>query len=111
MDVLKKGRDMIHTGWRLVGNPLYGNLKPNQQPYRTLVLTKEESSSVDLESLELIESAISFHEKSHVLALPCSLPREVDKDLRYIDYMLMEGTLKSSGVLVSPLTRRARGGF
>lgn len=103
---------MIHAGWRIVANPLYGNLKPNQQPYRTLVLTKEEErSSLDLESLELIESAIRIHENSHILMLPGSLPLEVDKDLRYIDFMLIEETLKSSGLFVRPLVRYARGDF
>lgn len=101
---------MIHTGWRLAANPLYGNLKPSQQPYRTLVLTKTENDAAYFESLELIENAIRSHEKSHILIRPGDLPRDVDEDLRYIDYMLMEETLKSSGVLVCPLTRCARGG-
>lgn len=75
------------------------------------MLTKGEKSFVDLESLELIESAIRSHENSHILMLPGDLPRDVDKDLRYIDYMLMEETLKSSGVFVLPLARYARGGL
>lgn len=103
---------MIHAGWRMVANPLYGNLKPNQQPYRTLVLTKKKDfASLDLESLELIESAIRNYENSHKLMLPGSLPLEVDRDLRYIDFMLIEETLKNSGLFVQPLVRYARGGL
>lgn len=102
---------MIHAGWRLTANPLYGNLKPNQQPYRTLVLTKDENSCVDFESLELIESAIGRYESSHALRLPGELPEDVDKDFRYIDYMLMEETFKIRGVLISPMSRYARGGL
>lgn len=102
---------MVHAGWRLAANPLYGNLKPNQQPYRTLVLTKGENSGVDFESLGLIESAIERYESSHALRFPGELPEAVDKDFRYIDYMLMEETFKISGVLIFPLVRRARGGL
>lgn len=104
---MKKGRDLVHTGWLLVANPLYGNFKPNQQPYRTLVLTEGKAFRVDCESLELIENAINYYQNSHVLRLPGSLPEEVDKDFRYIDYMLMEETFKISGMLLSPLTRHA----
>lgn len=101
---------MIHVGWRLIANPLYGNLKPNQQPYRTLVLAKGESSAVDFESLQLIENAIRYYESSHALRLPGSLPEETDKDFRYIDYMLMEETFRAGGILIRPLTRFARKG-
>lgn len=107
---MKKGRDMVHVGWRLIASPLYGNLKPNQQPYRTLVLTKGESSAVDFESLQFIENAIRYYESSHVLRLPGSLPEETDKDFRYIDYMLMEETFRAGGMLIRPLTRCARKG-
>ena len=40
LDVLKKGRALVHEGWELLASPFYGNFKPNQQPYRTLVLRK-----------------------------------------------------------------------
>lgn len=101
---------MIHTGWRLAANPLYGNLKPNQQPYRTLVLTRCEAGGVDLESLELIESAVRIYEDSPVLRRPGELPRGVARDFRYIDYTLMEETLKMGGLLLSQLTRYAERG-
>lgn len=101
---------MVHVGWRLIANPLYGNLKPNQQPYRTLVLTKGADSAVDFESLQLIENAIRYYESSHTLSLPGSLPEETDKDFRYIDYMLMEETFMAGGMLIRPLTRYARKG-
>jgi len=105
--VLKKGRDMIHAGCLLVSAPLYGNFKPNQQPYRTLVLAKDRSCRVDTESLHLIENAIQFYESSHVLRLPGELPEEMDKDFRYADYMLMEEAFKSCGIFLLPLIRRA----
>lgn len=36
--VLICARDLVHKGWRLANHPLYGNFRPHQQPYRSLVL-------------------------------------------------------------------------
>lgn len=65
------------------------------------------NSRVDFESLELIENAIRYYESSHILRLPGTLPEEADKDYRYIDYVLMEETFMSCGILVFSLTRFA----
>ena len=46
LSVLVMARDLIHKGWKLAANPFYGNLKPNQQPYRTLVLSSEGENQV-----------------------------------------------------------------
>ncbi|WP_165064623.1 GrdX family protein [Desulfovibrio sp. ZJ200] len=36
--VLIRARDLVHRGWRLANHPLYGNFRPHQQPYRSIVL-------------------------------------------------------------------------
>lgn len=100
LDVLKKSRDLVHLGWSLASAPLYGNFKPNQQPYRTLVLTKEQSSAVDAESLTLIENAVRFYESSPAVRAPGEQQDAVERDFRYVDYMLMEETFKACGILL-----------
>ena len=37
-DALTMARDRVHQGWRLANHPLYGNFRPHQQPYRSLLL-------------------------------------------------------------------------
>ena len=37
-DALTAARDRMHQGWRLANHPLYGNFRPHQQPYRSLLL-------------------------------------------------------------------------
>lgn len=37
-DALTAARDRVHLGWRLANHPLYGNFRPHQQPYRSLLL-------------------------------------------------------------------------
>ena len=38
MDVLIKVRDYIHKGYRLETHPMAGSLKPNQIPYKTVIV-------------------------------------------------------------------------
>lgn len=102
LSVLKRGRDLIHLGWELEANPLYGNLKPNQQPYRTLVLKFEKGKSgpqIDFYSLQLIESAISVYSESKILREPGDMSEEIDLDYKFVDFALMEETLKNCGLM------------
>ena len=50
------GRDRVHLGAKLINHPLSGSVKPNESPYKSLVLSNE-NGMVDFVSLKLIESA------------------------------------------------------
>lgn len=63
LDILKKVRDYIHKGNRLLTHPLMGSVKPNETPYRTVCVSKEVVNGVDLQSLEIIENSLATTEK------------------------------------------------
>ncbi|MCE5202257.1 MAG: GrdX family protein [Synergistaceae bacterium] len=108
--VLTVSRDKIHSGWRLASNPFYGNFKPNQQPYRTLVLYRDRCAdkvSVEFGSLKLIEDAMAAYSNSAVLRLPGEFSERIDGDFRYIDFTLMEETFRQCGMLSSVMERTA----
>ena len=63
MDVLKKVRNNIHEGYKLLTHPLMSSIKPNETPYRTICISKEKLSKVDLQSLSIIEESIMSTEK------------------------------------------------
>ena len=63
MDILKKVRDNIHVGHKLLTHPLMSSIKPNETPYRTICISKEKLSKVDLQSLSIIEESIMTTEK------------------------------------------------
>ncbi|MEG1641778.1 MAG: GrdX family protein [Synergistaceae bacterium] len=112
IDVIKKARDLVHMGWSLASNPLYGNLKPNQQPYRTIVLTKEKTDKnlkLNVESLTYLEQAIRIYENAPVLVKPGQLKPESEADFRYLDFNLLEETLRKCSILTSVLTRTTDG--
>lgn len=56
MDVLTCVRDHIHEGFRLLTHPLAGSMKPNQTPFRTVML--EKGATTDYRSVEIIENCI-----------------------------------------------------
>ena len=63
MDILKKVRDNIHEGHKLLTHPLMSSIKPNETPYKTICISKEVLSKVDLQSLSIIEESIMTTEK------------------------------------------------
>lgn len=69
-DVLLKIRDLCHNNYRLITHPLTGSVKPNQTPYKTVVVEKTDGKIVDFESIALAEGGL---EKA--LALLKSRPR------------------------------------
>ncbi|MCF0247749.1 MAG: GrdX family protein, partial [Synergistes sp.] len=100
LDVLYAGRDKIHQGCKLLADPLYGNFKPSQQPYRSLLLAKASApGGVDLKSIELIENAIRIFEQSHKIVLPGELPENIENDFRFLDYTLLEETFHQCSVI------------
>lgn len=108
LDVMTKARDLVHVGWQLTANPLYGNFKPNQQPYRTLVLHKDKKTHnppADIESLKLLDDAMTIYRTAPVIRRPFELPVDIDKDFRYLDFVLMQETFRQTGILKSELHR------
>ena len=69
IDVLIAARDLINQGAVLLNHPLYGSVKPNETPFRSLLLQQGKSASGDApampdpESVSLIGNAVSAFEK------------------------------------------------
>ena len=63
LDILKKVRNYIHKGNRILTHPLMGSVKPNETPYRTVCVSIEVVNGVDLQSLEIIENSLATTEK------------------------------------------------
>ncbi len=106
LEVLKKGRALVHEGWEMLASPVYGNFKPNQQPYRTLIFRRNKNAVTgppDVQSLSLIEGAVRFYENARAIMLPGGLPENIEKDFRYLDFVLLEETFSQYKLLTSPL--------
>lgn len=94
-------RDCIHSGWHLLHHPLYGNYRPYQQPYRSLLVKAPAdftAASPDETSLHLIEEASLVYNDNTVLA-PKDAPASLLDACALLDCELMRLPLEQAGVL------------
>ncbi|NLL36446.1 MAG: GrdX protein, partial [Fretibacterium sp.] len=101
-DVLVAVRDSIHLGSRLLTHPLCGNLRPYQQPFRSILLRELPGEPTDLESLSMIENAVVIYKSCEErLILPENLDEYKFADYAFIDGELMKESLERYGLLAS----------
>lgn len=98
-DALTTARDRVHQGWRLANHPLYGNFRPHQQPYRSLLLLPPSpSGAVDSDSLHFLEQALQLYQSPSAKvrqSLPGDLPEGMRRDCALLDRELLKATLES----------------
>lgn len=93
-DVLSKTRDNVHMGYKLITHPMAGSLKPNQTPYKTVIVGKN-TGKTDYESIVLIENSL---EAAHKFLKFKSTPNWNDKilnDFKTVDLSLIENVVKN----------------
>lgn len=95
-DVLREVRDRIHEGHSMLTHPLSGSVKPNEIPYKSIMISAERRS-IDEGSVALIENAIhacgKFEFKSD------RYRPEVYEDFKLIDCTLIESGMASADAL------------
>ncbi len=100
IDVLINARDLINNGAVLLNHPLYGSVKPNETPFRSLLLQQGKSRqgelppSPDPESVRLIGNAVSAFEK-FIDKKEVTDPQLLD-DFRVVDLSLLRSAVESA---------------
>ena len=93
-EVLKKVRDFVYNKHELLTHPLSGSVKPNETPYKSIMVSKNPKEKYNTESMEIIDRAIAvvpkFEFKSDKYA------EDVYDDFQYIDYALISSALPSA---------------
>ena len=92
--VLCAVRDYLHKGHRLLTHPLAGSVKPNENPYKSIVITSK-PGALDLESLSILEGAIALARRMLRESPPKQLPAHVLSDMALIDHSLLSAGLDS----------------
>jgi hypothetical protein len=94
IEVFKKVRNYIHNNHRLLTHPLVSSIKPNEIPYRTVMISKKRDAKIDMQSLDLIENSINTTEKFlKDFGLP-NWNEKVLQDFQLIDYDIINNVLK-----------------
>jgi len=87
--VLIKVRDSIHKGHRLLTHPLMGSVKPNESPYKSVLIT-EAAENTDMQSVCIIEECILAAQKF----VSKNIPEKYLNDLQMVDLSLIRTALE-----------------
>lgn len=94
--ILREVRDRIHGGHLMLTHPLSGSVKPNETPYKSIMLS-EERGETDPESIILIENAIQacgkFKDRTG------RYRPEVYEDFRIVDCTLISSAVESADAM------------
>ena len=90
--VLKQVRDLVHRGYRLLTHPLSGSIKPNETPYKS-VLLEESTGKIDEFSVRVIEEAVLTCDKFSQKKYPYK--KDVTRDFQFVDLTMFESGLES----------------
>lgn len=96
MDVLKAVRDKVHNNFSIITHPLMGSIKPNETPYRSLII--EKADKFDLQSLSIIESSIQSCDKFLRDKPVPEWSQKILIDFQVVDKHLFESALESINI-------------
>ena len=94
-EVLREVRDRIHEGHQLLSHPLSGSVKPNETPYKSVMVSKRKGE-VEERSLSIIENAIQACRKFAFRS--DKYKPSVYDDFQLIDWTLLESAIASADV-------------
>jgi len=104
LQVLEKVRNLVHEGAKLLTHPMAGSLKPNQTPYRSVMLNdyiaasfSSEKPSLDMQSLQLIENSIEVTKKFISYKTVPNWPLKIKEDFKTVDLSLIDSAINRSG--------------
>ncbi len=89
-DILVKVRDLVYAGQRMYTHPLSGSVKPNETPYKSVVVSKKPKGMEELEANIISDAIVTFDKFRQ---MDRNFPERVLKDFRLIDYTLLCGAV------------------
>ena len=96
-DILVRVRDLVYAGHRMYTHPLAGSVKPNETPYKSVVVSRE-AKKMEMLIASAIETFDKFTPRNRALT------QRILNDFQLIDYTLLCGALNVDAV--SGLSRR-----
>lgn len=89
-EILVEARDLVYAGHILYTHPLAGSVKPNETPYKSLIVSVE-PHGFDADHAGLMANAIAVFDKFRPIGW--ELEERILRDFQLIDYSLLCGAL------------------
>lgn len=97
LEVLIRVRDRVHTGAQLITHPMAGSLKPNQTPYRSVVLgTDSMEDKEPWQDVALVENSIDACQKFLRCRALAHWQQKALDDFMTLDVSFIEGALSQA---------------
>ncbi|MFV0518956.1 MAG: GrdX family protein [Lachnospirales bacterium] len=87
-EILVYARDMIHKGHKLLTHPLTSSIKPNETPYKSVIVG--EIGEISLMDLDILEQAIGVYDKFYANKKTPVYIQSVNEDFMLIDYDIIK---------------------
>lgn len=94
--ILELVRNRIHEGYELLTHPLSGSVKPNETPYKSIIMSNKKGS-LDDRGLSIVEESILTARKFMTNKATPNWTENVLDDFRVIDLSLMENAIDKLG--------------
>lgn len=92
-NILEITRSKIHEGYKLLTHPLSGSIKPNETPFKTIIISKAKEQ-LDYQSLEMIEESIIVFNKFNTNKETPKWTEKILDDFRVIDFSLIDNVIE-----------------
>lgn len=94
-DILIKVRDLVYIGHTLYTHPLSGSVKPQETPYKSIVVSKV-PHEFSQDGAEIMSNSITTYDK--FVPRKRELSQNVLEDFQLIDYTLLSGAVDFDAV-------------
>jgi len=95
---MKFVRNKVHLGHRLLSHPLAGSIKPNETPYKSILISQKKEKNLNYDSLKIIEDSIQMTESLIRNKKMRKWPDRILKDFSLIDNDLIRSAIESAQV-------------
>lgn len=96
LEILEYVRNKVHVGHELLTHPLSGSIKPNETPYKSIIISGQ-TADMDESSLRIIEESILTARKFTQDKRTPNWTESILDDFRVIDLSLMENVIEKLG--------------
>ena len=88
--VLEKVRDLVHLGHHLLTHPLAGSIKPNENPFKSVVISAK-PLGMDVKSVQIAEDSLETAQR-----MLKEMPYRSFSDQELNDFMMLDLSLLES---------------
>ena len=93
-DVLEYVRNKVHDGHELLTHPLSGSVKPNETPFKSVIISNKKEV-LDFNSLKIIEDSIATYKKFVSIKPTFDWSESILDDFMVIDLSLIDNAINS----------------